>query len=383
MARKKPTEQGRRPRVTRTLDALRKSELHFRDLVEHSLTGISIIQDGRVIYRNPEQERLFGSLPDDGPPNLYDRIHPDDVLSVRRLHAELAAGRIDHPGMVVRLFTGDPPGDESRMRWIHGRASLIEYQGREAILLNMMDVTVVRELEHMLTMQDRMTSLGHVATGIAHEIRNPLSGITIYLNSLKKLLRAGAGIEESSALIDRMLDASRRIDAVIRRVMDFCRPGETKLAAIDIRTPVEDALSLSAVTLRKAGIAVETAIPDELPPCLADAQLIEQVMLNLITNAVEALKGSNQENRLSVQLSPQAGGIRILVGDSGPGVEPEKRERIFDPFFTTKTGSTGIGLSLSHRIVADHGGRLSVGTSPLGGAEFAVWLPVRKGSPRP
>ncbi|MFY9398097.1 MAG: ATP-binding protein [Desulfomonilia bacterium] len=379
MARRKPTEQGQRSRITRRLDALKKSEKHFRDLVEHSLTGISIIQDGRVVYRNPEQQRILGSLPDGSPPNLYDRIHPDDAPAVRRLHAELLAGRIDHPGMVARLFTGNPPGEESCMRWIHGRASLIEHEGRQAILLNMMDITAARELERMLTMQDRMTSLGHVAAGIAHEIRNPLSGITIYLNSLKKILSSGAGIEECSAVIDRMLDISQRIDAVIRRVMDFCRPGETKLAPIDIRIPVRDALSLSASTLRKAGIAVQTEIPDELPSCLADAQLIEQVMLNLITNAVEALKGSSGEKRLSLKLSSQADGIRILVGDSGPGVDPEKRRRIFDPFFTTKTGSTGIGLSLCHRIVTDHGGRLSVGTSPLGGAEFAVWLPAGKG----
>lgn len=383
MARKKPAHQGGKSPIRQEQEALEKSGQHFRDLVEHSLTGISILQDGKVVYRNPEQQRLFGPLPEGGASTLYDHIHPDDIATVKKLHAELIAGRIEHPGMVVRFFPGSSPDGDIDMRWLHCRASLIEYQGRDAVLLNMMDVTVARELEHVLTIQDRMTSLGHVAAGIAHEIRNPLSGITIYLHTLKKLLSEGKDPGETFAVIEKMRDAARRIEAVIKRVMDLCRPGEPRFASIDIRRPIQEALSLSGVTLRKSGILVETDIPGDLPLCLADSQLIEQVMLNLITNAAEAMKGWDRPRKISVSLSLNRDRLQIRVGDSGPGVPSARRDKIFDPFYTTKSGNTGIGLSLSHRIITGHGGRLTVGTSRLGGAEFIISLPVKKGASQP
>ncbi|HON37591.1 MAG: two-component system sensor histidine kinase NtrB [Desulfomonilia bacterium] len=383
MARKNPVyQQGKSP-VRQAQDALKKSDRHFRDLVEHSLTGISIIQDGRVVYRNPEQQRLFGPLSEDSPASLYDHIHPDDIQAIKALQAELFAGKAAHPGRVVRFYPQGSAREDSDIRWLLCRASLIEHEGREAVLLNMMDVTIARELEHVLIMQDRMTSLGRVAAGIAHEIRNPLSGITIYLHSMKKILAKSMDMDEAFALIDKMLDASRRIDAVIKRVMDFSRPGEPSFSSIDIRWPVEEAISLSAVTLRKSGIAVEIDIPGDLPRCLADPRLIEQVMLNLITNAIEAVKNTPREKKIEVCASSRRDSILIKVGDSGPGIPPARRDRIFDPFFTTKAGNTGIGLCLSHRIITDHGGRLRVGTSRLGGAEFIVSIPVRQGDGRP
>ncbi len=381
MARKKPAHQREKAPTRHAHEVLRKSGQYFRELVEHSLTGISILQDGKVIYRNPEQQRMFGPLPQGGEPGLYDNIHPDDIAAVKKLYADLTAGRVEHPGMVVRFLPrGSPDGGERDVRWLHCRASIIKYEGSDAVLLNMMDVTVARELEHVLAIQDRMTSLGHVAAGIAHEIRNPLSGITIYLHALRKIIAENRDAQQAFAVIDKMCDASRRIEAVIKRVMDFSRPGEPRFAFIDIRIPIEEALSLSEVTLRKSGILVQTDIPDEIPPCRVDSQLIEQVMLNLITNAAEAMKDSDRPKKISISLSLDGNRLKISVGDSGPGVAPARRDKIFDPFYTTKSRSTGIGLSLSHRIIMDHGGGLTVGTSPLGGAEFAIFLPMQQGA---
>jgi PAS domain S-box-containing protein len=356
----------------------RRSEKHFRDLVEHSLTGISIIQNDRIVYRNPEQQRIFGKLPEGGSPHLFTHLHPDDVPKVKKFYAELLSGRDDNPGMVIRFLL---PGGTACMpdtRWLHCRASLIEYEGSRAILLNMMDVTSARELERLRGVRDRMTSLGHVAAGIAHEIRNPLSGITIYLHALEKILAKGKDLAEALSVIEKIKTSSLRIDAVIKRVMDFSKPGEPKLALIDIRVPIEDALSLSSATLRTSDITVEKDLPDSLPKCLADPQLIEQVMLNLITNATEAMKELARPKRLTISATAKRGCLMVRVGDSGPGVPPAKRTKIFDPFYTTKTGSTGIGLSLSHRIISDHKGTLDVEESALGGAEFVIRLPLKK-----
>lgn len=360
----------------------RRSEKHFRDLVEHSLTGISIIQNDRIIYRNPEQQRLFGKLPEGGSPHLFRHLHPDDVPRIRQFYEELLSGRDDHPGMVMRFLLPERSANAPNMRWLHCRASLIEYGGSRAILLNMMDVTTARELQRLLNVRDRMTSLGHVAAGIAHEIRNPLSGITIYLHALEKILSGEGDIEEAMSVIEKIKTSSLRIDAVIKRVMDFSKPGEPKLAFIDIRGPIEDALSLSSVTLRRSGIAVEKDLPDSLPRCLADPQLIEQVLLNLITNATEAMKESSRPKRLTIAAMAKRGRLVIRVGDSGPGVPPARRTKIFDPFYTTKACSTGIGLSLSHRIISDHKGTLDVGESRLGGAEFIIRLSLKKENTR-
>jgi C4-dicarboxylate-specific signal transduction histidine kinase len=128
--------------------------------------------------------------------------------------------------------------------------------------------------------------------------------------------------------------------------------------------------------LRKSGLAITKALAADLPLCKADPHMIEQVILNLITNAAEAMKNFEAEKQILVSSSAQDGLIRVTVADSGPGVPEEERGKIFDPFFTTKNGSPGIGLSLSHRIISDHGGTMRVSTSKWGGAEFMIEIPL-------
>jgi len=132
--------------------------------------------------------------------------------------------------------------------------------------------------------------------------------------------------------------------------------------------------------LRKSGIAIEKALAEDLPPCRADPRLIEQVILNLITNAAEAMEGMQKAKKIEITSSIEHVRVLVTVSDSGPGVPLNLREEIFDPFCTTKNGSTGLGLSLSHRIITDHGGSLRVGASVLGGAEFIIELPVEEGT---
>jgi len=227
--------------------------------------------------------------------------------------------------------------------------------------------------------QDKMTSLGRVAAGIAHEIRNPLSGINIYLKTLERLLERGMDLEKADDILNHIQSASNKIESVVKRVIDFSRPGRPNFILANINGPIEDAISLSAVTLRKSQISLEKNLLEDLPECTFDKHLMEEVILNLITNAVEALR--NTEGKRKVEVSSFAGSesIFVRIADSGPGIPLDLREQVFDPFFSTKDGGTGIGLSLSHRIVVDHGGSLSVSTSEWGGAEFLIEIPCRKG----
>ena len=357
---------------------LRESEQRFRNLVEDSLCGIFIIQDDQMVFHNAEHERLFGSLPQSFKLIDFEGIHPDDVERVKQFYQGITSGEVRTLDTDFRFYPLGKMNNKPNMKWVYCRASVIEYQGRKAIFFNMMDVTRAKELEHLLGIQDKMTSLGHVAAGIAHEIRNPLSGINIYLNTLEKIYDKAGSSQKVEAILGQLQSASNKIESVIKRVMDFSKPSEPEFALVDINQPIEEAINLSSVTLRKRGIKIEKALDKHLPPCYADAHLVEQVILNLITNAAEAMKNVAGAKKIEVTSSKENNRILVRVSDSGPGVPLNLRDKIFDPFYTTKNGSTGIGLSISHRIIADHGGSLSLSKSERGGAEFLIEIPIEK-----
>ncbi len=369
---------GRIIERNRIQTALIESEKRFRDLVEHSLTGISIIQNGQVVYQNPQQERLLGPLPRPIKFTDTESIHPDDIAKVDAFYESIRAEKLPIGAMEFRFYPPGEKADRVNMKWVHCQTSRIEYQGKDAVLVNMMDMTKAKELEHLLTIQDKMASLGRVAAGIAHEIRNPLSGINIYLNTLKKLHHQEGSEEKVEQILQHLQSASIKIESVIRRVMDFSKPSEPKLSPININMPIEEAINLSEVSLRKRGVKIEKKLNENLPSCHLDAQLIEQVMLNLITNAAEAMKNTAETKIIAVTSTVEKDRIQVKVSDSGPGVSLNMREMIFDPFYTTKDGSSGIGLSLSHRIITDHGGTLTVSAGEYGGAEFRIEIPIYK-----
>ncbi|MFO7494774.1 MAG: ATP-binding protein [Desulfobacterales bacterium] len=363
----------------RTGEALKRSEARFRNLVENALTGIFILQDNKAVYRNPEQKKAFASLPKLFKLQEMRLVHPEDVEKVRRFQQQIKSRKKWVMDIDFRFYPDKPPSKGGEIKWVFCRVSRIEYLGREAFLFYVMDITRAREMEHLLRIQDKMASLGRVAAGIAHEIRNPLSGINIYLNTLEKIHDRPDCDEKVREIIERLQSASGKIETVIRRVIDFSRPTSPKLVPTQINHPIEEALRLCAATLRSSGIRIERELSPDLPACQGDPQLIEQVILNLITNAAEAIK--HQEGLKTIAVSSSVAGhvLQVSVADSGPGVPPGDEERIFTPFFTTKKVSTGIGLSLSRRIIADHGGTLAVGPSPLGGAMFTIQLPLTSG----
>ena len=364
----------------RTGAALKRSEARFRNLVENALTGIFILQDNKVVYRNPEQKRAFASLPSLFKLQEMRLVHPEDVEKVSRLQGQIGSRQKKVMDIDFRFYPDKPPAKGGEIKWVFCRVSRIEYLGREALLFYAMDITRAREMEHLLRMQDKMASLGRVAAGIAHEIRNPLSGINIYLNTLEKIHDRPDCQEKVREIIERLQSASGKIETVIRRVIDFSRPTTPKLTATQINHPVEEALRLCATTLGKSGIRIERQLAPDLPACQADPQLVEQVILNLITNAAEALKHQAGAKVIRISSALVGNALRVVVDDCGPGVPAGDEERIFTPFFTTKKVSTGIGLSLSRRIISDHGGSLTVGPSPLGGARFTIQLPLRGGA---
>ncbi|MFC1859218.1 ATP-binding protein [Thermodesulfobacteriota bacterium] len=374
---------GRLGRVTerkQAEEALKKSEQRFRDLVENSIMGISIFQDDQIVYQNPEQEKMLGPLPRKLIITDLENIYPEDVEKVKQFYRSVVAGEGKFSDMDFRFYPTDKRDRRLDMKWVYCRANQIEYQQKPAILVNIVDITKVKELEHLVRVQDKMASLGHVAAGIAHEIRNPLSGINIYLDTLEKIYEKGESLGKVKAIFGQLQSASRKIESVVKRVMDFSKPSAPKFVLTDLNQPIEEAIKLSAVTLRKTGIKIEKALAEELPPHYIDFQLIEEVILNLITNAAEAMKDMEGIKKIEISSFTENEFILVKVSDTGAGVASDLKDKIFDPFYTTKNGNTGIGLSIAHRIIVDHGGFLDVFPNRFGGAEFQIKIPVEKGT---
>lgn len=246
----------------------------------------------------------------------------------------------------------------------------------DLVIAHIQDVTDRNRMEASVRARENMASLGRVTACIAHEIKNPLFGLTLYLNALEKICKKRGYIAEVAEILDELKTTSGKIEAVVRRVQDFTRPGELQMRPIDINEPVREVVELSLITLKKSGIEIETSLAENLPPCAADSHLIGQVIINLIDNAAQALGGIDGPRKISIRSMALNHSIRLTVADSGPGIPIGERRRIFDPFFTTRSDGSGIGLSICKRIIADHGGTLEAATSEWGGAEFRIHIPI-------
>ncbi|HZD54623.1 MAG TPA: ATP-binding protein, partial [Candidatus Aquicultoraceae bacterium] len=336
--------------------------------------------DGAVAFRNRVQEELFGEVPQDAGVLGAFSVHPEDAGKLGELIEETVSGKALSSSVTfrTRLSRG---GDGKMFRWIHCQGIPIHFEGFRAHMLISIDITRLKELEQIVLVQEKMSTLGIIAAGIAHEIRNPLSGMNIYLSALSHFcdrsedLDPGAR-EKIRAIAEQLIRASDKISVVIRGVMDFARPASLVLAPLDLNGTVEEAIQLCASTIRLQKVALETTLSPNLPSCPGDRMLLGQVLVNLITNALQAMEGVDGTMRLKIATALENGEVRIRVSDSGGGVPPELRHRIFDPFFTTRNKGYGIGLSFCRRVIDDHRGAISVHVSEWGGAEFRIALPA-------
>jgi len=366
----------------RAEEALRASEQEFRDLVENSLIGISIIQGNRFVYKNPIQLKMYGSSKNKTIHEHIKSIHPDDADKAEAIYKSIMAGDAAAADGEIRFYPTGDIDNSGDLRWAHCSITPFKYRGKDAILLNVVDITKTKQLEQQLIIKNKMISLGRVAAGIAHEIRNPLTGINSYLYTLEDLCCAECIEPDDLQMMQQILNqiqvASNKIESVIKRVMDFSKPGAPQMVLTDINQPIDEAIKLSAVTMRKNGIDIEKSLARDLPRCYADPQLIEQVIMNLINNAAKAMAKTDGSKKVEIKVLSQNNTLSIRVADSGPGVPLKLRDKIFDPFFTTNEDGSGIGLNIAQRIIADHNGSISLDTSKWGGAEFKIDLPIER-----
>lgn len=365
--------------------SLQASERRYRLLVENSLSAVMIIQEHRIAYCNAEHDRLLGLLPDDPAQYRHFRnIHPDDREEVRKVYDSMISGETSVADMQIRVYPYARIGSEKEMKYLHFRGTKIEYDGKPAVFINFMDTTQAKLLEQKLRSQDKMASLGRISAGIAHEIRNPLGGINMYARALEEQFNDPGRIEDSDwkdirNCLEKIQTASDKIESVIRRVLDFSKTANARMLPTDINRLVEETISLAAVTLRTNNVHLEKKMKADLPKCPTDAAMFEQALLNIINNAVVAMRETNRPRQIEIRSDYVDGFVLVGISDSGPGVPPELRRTIFEPFMSTRKDGVGIGLSISRRIAVDHGGGIELTESKWGGAEFIIKLPVEKG----
>ncbi|MBI5577390.1 MAG: PAS domain S-box protein [Deltaproteobacteria bacterium] len=371
-------------KLKETTVSLHESETRFRTLIENSPVGVSLVRDRRVLFINPEQRRLFGSIPEEFDLREFRDVHPEDSGRFARLCEAVSVGGTGSLETDLRFFPYGKSVEGTEMRWVHLRAIPLVYSGENCTLLSMVDITGRKEMELQLMAQEKMASLGQIAAGIAHEIRNPLSGINIYLSALEEVQEAPElQDEERKEAIRRIMEqlhsASSRIEDVIKKVMGFTQTRAPRMEAIDINLAIEEAIDFTSTHLRKIGITLVRSLPKDHPRCRADHQLIAQVLVNMISNAAQAMENAAAPKTIEISSVVENGKIVIRVADSGPGVPQAVRDKIFAPFYTTRKDGYGIGLSFCRRVIGDHGGTLSVAAGPLGGAEFRIEIPAGEG----
>ena len=230
---------------------------------------------------------------------------------------------------------------------------------------------------------ERLAALGQLSAGLAHEIRNPLGVIK---GSADMLSRKVAGSEPLTAELAGYISSEvNRLNALVVRFLDFARPSKLELRPQRIPPIVDRALEAAAASFPNANIKIERQYAPNLPMIQADTQLCEQVFVNLITNAIQAMQGEegSLEKTLRLSIKPEASngqpGVAVIVEDSGPGVPPEVREQIFNPFFTSKKDGVGLGLSIVAKIVDDHRGSIRLENNSPRGARFHVFFPGAAG----
>ena len=224
---------------------------------------------------------------------------------------------------------------------------------------------------------DRLASIGEMAAGIAHEIKNPLAGIAGVIQVLKSDSPAG---DPRRAVLDEVLSQVERMDKAVRNLLSFARPPEPKLTMVDVNELIGKLLDFLAPQFAKHGIKAERKMAAGLPWLVLDPDLVQQAFLNIALNAIKAMPNGGKftvETRIARE-AKEGGTISILLADSGEGIQPENLARIFSPFFTTRQQGTGLGLSITQRIIEQHNGEISVQSTPGKGTEFTITLPYSR-----
>ncbi len=365
--------------------SLHRSESMYRAITDFAGLGMMLLQRDRVTYCNEQMSNLLGSHQGfSSLEELLGRVHQEQREALKHAMERLLEGKQDSFRLEIKLQR------EGQTRHCQCFAQVVEYEEQPTVCFIMEDVTEQKELAHKARLnelrmyhEDRLTALGVMAAGIAHELNQPLNTIRVITDGLLFGRDQGWSLEQEE-LYENLEMVSRqvvRMSEVIRNIRDFAR--EDRFQSEDEVNPnqaVQGVFSMIGRQLEAHGIKVQKILDSSLPTVRGRLSRLEQVVMNMIVNARQALDDCGREDKeLLVQTFASNGCICIQVADNATGVDPGIMSKIFDPFFTTKEvgKGTGLGLTISQSIVAEMGGAMEVFNNEKGGATFVVKLPLK------
>ena len=382
--RRPASASARREQSRPAADAsLAPDDRFFRHIVSSMRNGvIAFHRDGTLALMNAEAYRIFGLKPS-----------PRDV---GRPFADVLCGCPE----ITRVFSGAfelshlPNRAELRLkeldRVIGYTLSQVKDDGGTPIgaVLFFKDLTQVEQLEERERLRDRLASLGEMAAGIAHELKNPLAGIEVMAGLLRRQVPDS---KDAQSLLADILSEAKLANAIVVEMLEFVRPVRLQVERTDLDDVLQQSVTMAESKVPRRAVVVRTTVEPGLPMIEGDHHQLSQVFTNLIANAFEALDGRGRITisaaTTAIEADPAFAGIHpptpavvVEVADDGPGVPADLTDRIFNPFFTTKVTGTGLGLAIVRKIVDAHDGRIDVSSSPETGTRFRVTLPVSSAS---
>jgi PAS domain S-box-containing protein len=368
-------------RLGEQLRGVREIFSTLRENLNHVMSGLEdglilFSSEGRAVLVSPAVEKFLGA--------------PSDRFLGRNA-AEIFPP--EHPLRRVLQFTGDRlepiDGAEADLPAAPGTASaslrvgvtvhpIPESSGDAGevwgALMTLRDLESRELIGSELETSERLSALARITTGVAHEVKNPLNSMRLWLETLKESLPKD---HEASMQAVRVLDSEiDRLDRVVKRFLDFTKPVEMRIEDVDLAPLLSKVIEVARPEIDRSKVIVEIRLAEGVPPLRGDGELLRQAMLNLVLNAVEAMPGGG---RLLITLDRRADDAMIVVSDTGKGIPPEHRSRIFQLFYTTRKGGSGLGLATTFRIVQLHNGSIDFVSEVGRGTAFRIELPLARG----
>jgi PAS domain S-box-containing protein len=367
--------------------ALKESEERWRSVFETSAVGVAVLdKDARLVATNLAFQTMLGYSDQElRTVSLVELGFPDDRGALRRLGEELRTyprhdtvtqlRRRDGSAMWSHIYFSSILDDDSKPRLTIATAlDITDHRAAEE---------AARTAQSELAQVARLTAMGEMSASIAHEVNQPLAAIVANGNAgLRWLANAAPDLDEVRATLKRIVNDGHRAGKVISGVRTLFKKNVQARGPIDVNDLMREVLTLERGELESRHVMVETEL-GQIPQVIADRAQLQQVFLNLVTNALDAMGAISDRPRVLRLRTERCepGKIMVTVHDSGPGIEKKNINRIFEPFFTTKSNGTGMGLSICRSVVESHGGQLMASHGHPHGAVFQIVLPLQEGDP--
>ncbi|WP_372633348.1 nitrogen regulation protein NR(II) [Fodinibius sp.] len=355
-------------------DQLQATKLRYSDIIEHSAEAIiSLDNEGRITSWNRGAEQMLGWERDEISGKSIAVIVPDKLIELEEL--EYIDAEMQKRGY-IQNFETERLTKKGEKKLVNLTESYVRNKDNETVgrSLILRDLTDVKMREEQIQQSERLATVGHMAAGVAHEVGNPLTAIS----SLVQVCQRKTDDEFIQDQLKKVREHIQRINKIVRELVDFSRPSSMQTEHVQINEVIKSAVGLLKHDARCRDTDFKLNLSDNLPSISCVPDQIHQVLVNLLLNAVDAMK-ETANPKVTISTLKQQNNIKLTVADVGIGIKEENQPRIFEPFFTTKDvgRGTGLGLSVSHGIINKMGGAIHAESEYGKGTTFIIKLPIK------